>query len=163
MKLDVRHAYACSPERFWTMYWDDDFDAMLQRESAVQRTLIEERDEGNVLYRRVKFVPDRELPGPVAKLLGSNKLVYEQENHWDRATNTMRWRVLPTVLPGKLDAAGRFRVLPTASGCEQHVEGEITVNVMFVGGQIEKAIVGEVEKSYTKMAAACREWLRAHP
>ena len=159
MKLNVRHSFDCSPETFWEMYWDEAFDEALRAESGVQREVLEEREEDGVLIRRVRFTPDRELPGPVAALIGAKKLVYEQENRWERATNTMHWRVIPTILPGKLDAAGTFRVNETPEGCEQVVDGNINVNVRFIGGQIEKAVVGEVERSYEKTAATCREWL----
>lgn len=163
MKLFVRHTFDCTPERFWKMYWDPAFDATLQKEAAIRRDLLEERREGEVLVRRLRITPDRDLPGPVAALLGAKKLVYEQENRWDEARGVLHWRVIPTILPGKLDAKGQFRVGPAAGGCEQVVEGDIAVNVRFVGGQIEKAVVGEVEKSYDRTAAACREWLRTHP
>lgn len=159
MKLYVRHEFDCSPERFWEMYWDEAFDSELRAESAVQRELLEERTEGDVLVRRVRFTPERELPSAAAALLGAKKLVYEQENRWDKRASTLHWRVIPTILPGKLDAKGTFRVNKTDTGCEQVVEGNITVNVMLVGGQIEKAIVAEVEKSYDKTAAVCRRWL----
>lgn len=162
VKLYVRHTFPCDPETFWRMYWDDDFDAMMRRESTVERELLEQREVGGVLIRRVRFTPQRELPGPAAKVLGSKKLIYEQENRWDREASRMNWRVVPTVLPGKLDAKGTFVVKPAAGGCEQIVDGEITVNVMFIGGQIEKAVVAEVEQSYDKMAVVAREWLQKH-
>jgi KaiC/GvpD/RAD55 family RecA-like ATPase len=163
MKLHVRHRFDCTPDRFWKMYWDDAFDEQLRRESAVQRELLEERTEGTVLIRRVRLTPDRELPGAAAALLGARKLVYEQENRWDKSTSTMAWKVIPTILPGKLDARGTFQVVGAGTGCEQVVDGVISVNVMLVGGQIERAVVAEVEKSYDKMAITCREWLRTHP
>ncbi|MEQ1506113.1 MAG: DUF2505 domain-containing protein [Myxococcota bacterium] len=162
MKLTVRNAFDCPPEKFWEMYWDEAFDEMLRRETGVQREILEERTEGEVLVRRVRFTPDRELPAAAAAVLGAKKLVYEQENRWDRSNNTMHWRVIPTILPGKLDAKGTFRVEATPTGCQQVVEGDIVVNVRFVGGQIEKHVVGEVEKSYEKTAALIRDWLRAH-
>lgn len=160
MKLYVRHEFECTPARFWELYWDQGFDEALQRESAVTREVLEEKMEGDVLVRRVRFTPDRELPGPVASLIGAKRLVYESENRWDKSTSTLHWRILPTILPGKIDAKGTFKVNPTARGCEQVVDGNISVNVMLVGGQIEKAVVAEVEKSYDKTAAICREWLR---
>lgn len=159
MKLLVRHTFPCDPATFWKMYWDDAFDAELRKESAVERELLEERRDGSVLVRRVRLTPERELPGPAAKLLGSNKLVYEQENRWDEAAGRLEWRVIPTVLPGKLDAQGTFLVRGVPGGCEQVIEGEITVNVRFIGGQIEKLIVGEVQQSYDRMAEVCRRWL----
>lgn len=161
MKLYVRNAFDCTPGRFWEMYWDDAFDELVRKEAAVQRDILEERTEGDVLIRRVRFTPDRELPGPVATFLGAKKLVYEQENRWDKSNGTMYWKVIPTILPGKLDAKGTFRVVGTPDGCEQVVEGDISVNVMFIGGQIEKAVIAEVEKSYEKTAATCREWLKS--
>jgi hypothetical protein len=160
LKLNVRHAFDCTPETFWELYWDEAFDEALRADAGVQRELLEEREEDGVLFRRLRFTPDRELPAAAAALLGTKKLVYEQENRWDRATSTMHWRVVPTILPGKLDAQGTFRVETTPSGCEQVVEGDIIVNVRFIGGQIEKHVVGEVEKSYEKTAATCREWLK---
>lgn len=163
MKLLVRHRFDCTPERFWQMYWDPDFEAALRQQAAVQRELLEERREGDVVVRRLRFTPDRELPAAAAAVLGARKLVYEQENRWDERARVLHWRVIPTLLPGKLDAHGQFRVEAVPGGCEQLVEGDIQVNVRFVGGQIEKLVVAEVEKSYDKTAASCREWLAKHP
>jgi hypothetical protein len=163
VKLLVRHTFDCTPERFWQMYWDPEFDAMMRRNAAVQRELLEERREGDVVVRRLRITPERELPAAASALVGAKKLVYEQENRWDERNNVLHWRVIPTVLPGKLDAHGNFRVNAVPGGCEQVVEGEINVNVRFVGGQIEKFVVAEVEKSYEKTAATSREWLAKHP
>ena len=111
MKLFVGTSSHCTPARFWEMYWDPGLDEALRRDAAVTREVLEERTEGQVLIRRLRFTPDRELPGPVATLIGAKKLVYEQENRWDRATGTMHWKVIPTVLPGKLEAKGVFKVV----------------------------------------------------
>ena len=159
MRLHVRHTYPCPPETYWKLYWDPEFDQVLRRESKVERQLLEERRDGAILVRRLRFTPERELPGPVARLLGSSKLIYEQENRWDEAAGVLEWRVIPTILPGKLDARGKFTVRAAPGGCEQVVEGNITVSVPFLGGQIEKAVVGEVEKSYHRTAEVFRRWL----
>lgn len=160
MKIDVRHSYDCTPERFWEMYWDEGFDALLRRASAVQRELVEERREGEVVVRRLRFTPERELPSAMAAMIGSPRLTYEQENRWDRPASTLLWKVIPSFLPGRFDAAGKFEVRPTATGCEQVITGEVKVNVALVGGRIESAICSEIVESYAKTAAAGREWLR---
>ncbi len=160
MKLDIRHTFDCTPERFWEMYWSDELDAMLNEGSTIQRDLLEERREGDVLVRRLRFTPERELPAAAASLLGASKLVYEQENRFDRANSVLHWQVIPTILPGKLDARGKLEVRPTSGGCEQVVTGDITVQVRFIGGQIEKAVIAEVEKSWNRTAETCRAWLQ---
>lgn len=162
MKLSVRHRFDCTPERFWEMYWSESFDEMLNRESTVDRELLWEKDEGGVVTRRVRMTPRKELPRAVASLIGSSKLIYEQENAWHRDKGVLYWQVVPTILPGKLEAKGTLEIKPSGGGCEEVVDGNISVNVRFVGGKIEQMVVDEVSASYEKTAQVCREWLAKH-
>lgn len=141
------------------MYWDDAFDEVLYETTGVRRELVASREEGGIIIRRLRFVPDRDLPAPAASLLGTKRLTYEQENRFDPARDELAWKVLPTVLPGRLSAQGRFRIEELPGGCEQVIEGEIVVSVPLVGGQIEKAVVAEVERSYARTAVAARQWI----
>ncbi|MCB9669022.1 MAG: DUF2505 domain-containing protein [Alphaproteobacteria bacterium] len=160
MKLNVRYAYPCTPERYWEMYWDDAFDAQLQANSTVKRELVEETDAGGVVTRKLRFTPENELPGPVAAIVGTKKLVYDQVNVWDRAASVMSWEVLPTFLSSdKFSAKGVFKVVPKGPGCELQIDGDIDVKVRFIGGQIEKQIVSQIEDAYAKMHTASVAWL----
>ena len=159
MKLDITHHYPCTPEVFWEMFWDDDYDQRLSEGTAVTRQLIEEWEEDGQRCWRMRFIPDRELPRPVAKLLGSDKLVYDQKNRLDEANNTLHWEVIPTVLADKVVARGRMFVVPNDGGCDRVVKGEVTVNVPLVGGRIEKTILANVAESYDRAVEAALEWL----
>lgn len=160
MKLKVRYDYPCTPERYWEMYWDDEFDAKLQQDSTVKREVISQSDENGVLTRRLRFTPDAELPGPVAKVIGSKKLVYEQINVWDRAASTMTWKVLPTFISeDKFKAEGTFKVADEAPGCELQIDGTIDVKIRFIGGTVEKQVVAQIEDAYAKMHTASVAWL----
>jgi hypothetical protein len=147
---------------FWKMYWDEAYDRMLAEGSAVTREIVSQVDEAGVIVRRLRFTPHKELSRPMAKLIGSKKLIYEQENRWNVAASSMTWEVIPTVLPGKLSAKGTFDVVASGSGCQQVVEGDVSVNVRFIGGQIEKGIIQEVHKSYERSAVASNRWLADH-
>jgi hypothetical protein len=159
VKLLVRHPFSCSPEAFWDLYWSPEYDQALDADSEVRRELVVQRDEAGVIYRRVKFIPNKDLPGPIAALIGTPKFTYEQDNWFDRSKSQIRWVVLPGFLQGKFDAAGTLTVKATPAGCELVVEGDFTVHVRFVGGQIEKAVVSQVEQSYERLAAATRTLL----
>ena len=98
------------------------------------------------------MVPDRELPKPLAKLLGSNKLVYEQQCHLDRSQNQLTWEVIPAVFTDKITAKGTLTVVPTETGCVREVIGDVDVKVRLIGGRIEKAIISDVKKSYDRAA-----------
>jgi hypothetical protein len=159
MRLNVSHRFGCTPETFWNMYWDDSFEEVLNSSTDVNRELLEDSDDGKIYYRKLRFTPANDLPRPAAKVLGTNKLIYEQENTFDRSKSEMIWRVLPSLLPGRLNAGGLMKVTPDGSGCRLEVTGDIEVKVRFIGGQIEKMVVGQVESSYDKLADAARKWL----
>lgn len=163
MKLNVRYAYPCTPARYWEMYWDDAFDEKLQENSTVDRAVLEESDVDGILTRKLRFTPENELPGPVAKIVGTKKLVYDQLNVWSRADSLMTWEVLPTFLSSdKFVAKGTYKVVPTAGGCEVHIDGDIDVKIRFIGGQIEKQIVAQIDDAYARTHGASLAWLDEH-
>jgi hypothetical protein len=162
VKLAARHTFPVSPERLWEIYWDPAFEDRLKQGSTVQRDVLEHRDEGNVVYRRVRITPQKELPAPAAAIVGTKKLVYEQETRFDKSKGIVQWQVVPSFLPDKLDAKGQLRVEPAPGGCAIVIDGTIDVKVRFVGGQIEKAVVAEVEKSYDRLATEIRRWIADH-
>lgn len=159
MKLHVRNIYPCDVETWWKMYWDPEFEALLSSGSDLQRDVLSESDDADNNVRRVRFTPSQELPGPVAGLLGSSKLVYEQENRWEKAASVLHWQVFPTVMADKVTASGKFEVRATQQGCEQIVTGVISVKLRFFGGKIENVIVTQVENSFEAYARAARAWL----
>lgn len=160
MKIDVRHALPCSPTRFWALYWDDGFDELLRRHTAVRRELLSETWEGPVRVRRIRMVADRELPGPVAAALGSRTLTYEQENRFDPTRGEMKWSVMPGLLGGRFKASGRFRADDDGDDATiMRVDGDIGVSIPLLGGQIERLVVAEIERSYARLAETVREAL----
>lgn len=151
MKLQVRHVFDCTPDEFWTLFWDPAYDAALQARNGneVTRELLEEKDVGGKKHLRYRFTPKKTLPAPIAALAKTDRLIYEQENTFDRASGLLTWKVRPSVVPDKVTAEGTFRVTPRAAGgCERVVEGTIEVRVSFIGGKIEEAIVNDVKGAY---------------
>lgn len=160
MKLQARYTYDCTPEQYWEMYWDDGFDAKLQKNSTVAREVIEESDSGDVLTRKLRFTPHAELPTAAAKIIGSSKLVWDQVNHWHRSKSSLLWEVLPTFISSdKFTAKGDFRVVPNGSGCAVEVDGEIAVKIRFIGGQIESQVVSQIKDAYDNMDRVSKSWL----
>ena len=151
MKLQVRHVFDCTPDEFWNLFWNPAYDVALQtlNGNEVMRELLEERDVQGKKYLRYRFTPKKTLPAPIAALAKTDRLIYEQDNVFDRASGLLTWKVRPSVVPEKVTAEGTFRVTPRASGgCERVVDGKIEVRVSFVGGKIEEAIVNDVTRAY---------------
>ena len=91
MKLHITQDHTCTEDTFWEMYWADDFEAMLRECSTVDTEVIEESEENDVVKRRLRFTPHTDLPTPAAKLIGSKKLIYEQQNAFYRNKNELTW------------------------------------------------------------------------
>ena len=164
MKLSVRHTYPCSVERYWEMYWDDDFDEELQRDSTVIREVLENVEEAGILRRRLRFTSRDDLPTMIAKVVGSPKLSYEQVNLFKKAESSMLWEVLQDfVSSDRFNAKGSFVVIPKGEGCELQIDGEINVKVRFIGSQIESKVVAQIEEAYENMRKASLTWLQEHP
>ena len=163
MKLQVRHVFDCTPEEFWNLFWDPAYDAALQARNGneVKRELLEERDVAGKRHLRYRFTPKKTLPAPVAALAKTDRLIYEQDNVFDRASGLLTWRVRPSVVPDKVTAEGTFRVTPRAGGgCDRAVEGTIEVRVPFFGGKIEEAIVNDVKNAYEVATTVMNDLIR---
>ena len=158
MILNVRHTLPCAPDQFWDLFWDPEFERRLDASAEIQREMVELGPEiDGIQSWRIRMTPQRELPRAVAKLIGSKKLVYEQESRLDRSAGVLEWRVLPQVLADKVTAQGTMRIVPAAGGCERIVTGEISVRVPMLGGRIEKTIMSSVTDSYNRAAEVIAE------
>jgi hypothetical protein len=163
LKLHATHIFNCSVQRFWEIFWDKEYAQMLDAETGVRREILWNREDDTCRVWRVKVIPDDDLPGPVAKVAGTKKFIYEQENQLDRATHCMKWRVIPALQSGKIRAEGTMTIRAIPTGVERVVEGEVQVRIPLVGKRIEKAVVNSVTRSYDKAAEATQKWLLSHP
>ena len=160
MKLKVRQLYPCTPDQYWEMYWDEDFDAKLQEGSTVDRVVLTQTETDGILTRRLRFTPQADLPGPVAAIIGSPKLVWEQINKWSRPTGVLSFEVLPTFITAdKFSARGTFAVKAAPGGCAVEIDGDIEVRVRFIGGRIEAEVVKQIEDGYAQQKRVSDAWL----
>ena len=161
MKLHVQTDFSADPKTVWDVFEGDDFDRRLEQVTSVSRTTLDERPEGDVVVRRVKCVSKRDLPGFMARALGTKQLTYTQINRLDVAKTSMSWVVELPVLRDKVKVSGTTVIVATPSGSRRTVSGDVSVRIPLVGGRIEKTIVAEFERSYAGAAQIARELLSA--
>ena len=158
MKLFVESLLPVDPATAWELFESEAFEQRLAQQTRISSEKLEERPDGDQrVFRRMKYRSDSELPSVVAKALGSKNLNYEQSNHMNRATSRMEWTVQLPVLTDRVKVAGSTTIYPHPQGCRRVVDGDITVNVPLVGGQIEKVVVQEFEKSMTRAVDIVRQ------
>ncbi len=161
MQFRISHRFACTPERFWALVREPRYEAELQRDSSFDVTVLQREEQGSRLLERFKVVSRTPLPALAQRAAGVDRITYEQELNSDSVTRTATWKVKTYFLSDKIRCGGTSRVIPgPGGGCERVLEGEITVGVALVGGQIEKQIVDQLTASYDKAARVIEKLLK---
>ena len=157
MKLSIRNTFPCDATTLWEVFDSPEFDRRLEAESGVRREVVSESQDGDIGVRVLRCISKKELPGFMAKAMGSKHLEYTQTSRFDPKTNTLEWDVVPTVMADRVTAKGRTTVTSAGDGCERHVQGEIKVRLPLVGGRIEKKLMEEIGSSYERAAEITNE------
>lgn len=161
-KLSLTHLFPCTPAELFDLLDDPALDEVQSREANMQREVVERRVETDgTRFKRVRCRPNRTLPGFLAPLVGPEGLVYFQVTRADAAAGLIRWSVEAPAMGERLEVGGTTRIEPHAEGCRRTIEGQVTVKVRLLGGQIERFVADEVQKSYDRTARAMAAFIAA--
>lgn len=164
MKFRCEHRFAnISLSEFERLYFSEEFNVALCKAVNLQRTLVS-RDEANGRLKRVvKVAPDREIPAPAARILGSNKIEYTETIEYSLGSGRVNWSTVSSVMTDKVDSRGTVSFSSIGGQVVRTVEGDVTVRIPLVGGTVEKFIIADIEKSYERAAEFTRTWIASHP
>ena len=157
MKLHLESDLSFDPATAWSIFESPEFEARLEDATDLVCTLLEERMEGAIKVRRLKYESKRDLPAIAGKALGMKRLTYEQHNRFDAEKSALSWKVVLPVLTDRVSVSGVTTILPTPTGARRVVDGDIEVRMRLVGGQIEKAVVAEFERGMVRAVDLVRE------
>ncbi len=144
------------------LYFEETFNIALCEALRMGRKLELREEANNVLTRRVRVSPQREIPGPVAKLLGGRSIDYFETVIYTWGTMKGTWTTESSVLADKIESFGTFQFLKHPQGVLRVVEGEVKVKVFGVGGVAERFIVADVERGYQAAASFTNRWIEEH-
>ena len=157
MKLYLASDLDFSPETAWSIFESPEFEKRLEDATDLVCTVLEEKMEGEIKVRRLKYESKRDLPKMVAKALGASRLTYEQHNRFDPAKSQLTWKVVLPVLADRVKAGGTTTISATSKGARRVVDGDVTVKMRLIGGQIEKAVVAEFERGMARAVDLVRD------
>jgi hypothetical protein len=160
MKFRVEHIIPnISLEAFETLFFDEPFNIALCQAVNLARTLESRTVEGGRLERATRIGPDREIPGPVAKVLGTNKFEYTEHIDYVLGSFKGAWKTVPAMMADKVESAGTFSFVARGKDVARVVEGDVKVKIFGLGSVIERFVVADVERSYDQAAEFTRQWL----
>lgn len=159
VKLYVEDHLPAPPSIVWEVFESDEYKERYREETGDELSLVERTFEGDVEVQRIRNEPNRELPGIVARALGAKKLCFTQENRLDLTKGRMDWVVTLDVLSDLVSVRGTTTCTDDGDGTKRVIDGEIKVKVPVVGGQIERLVVAEFEKSMRRAVELALEMI----
>jgi len=164
VKIQATHDLPCSVETFWELFFDEAYNAAVDRElDLAENQVLAREDDGDIVRMTVRVAPRREIPAAVRKVLRSATLAYTEHREIDLAASRLAWRVThEAVGPRRLICDGDLRVEPLGPDhCRRILGGAIQVRIPVVGRFIEKAIASDVVRCYDVAAAFLPRWLES--
>lgn len=88
---------------------------------------------------RVQYRFEGEISSAARRVLDPDRLTWVQESRFDHTSLSATFSMVPDHYAGRLRCVGTFRLVPAESGCERHVEIDLSVRVPVVGRAVEGA------------------------
>lgn len=164
-KFTVTHEIHCNAERFWKVFLDKEFNNELFKNylgfPAFQ--IVEQTESDTEIVRKITGQPKMDMPGPIAKLLGSN-FGYREEGMLNKKAGLWRWKMIPSTLADKLRNEGTMRVEPVGDSKVRRI-AEITIEakIFGVGGLLESTSEKQLREGWDRSAQFMNDWLKKHP
>ena len=159
MHFRFEHDFDIEPAPYWDLFFSEDYNVDLYRQLKMKdRVVLEQREDGNLLKRSVRFSPEEEIPAVFRSVI--KDLGYTERDVFDRARSSMEVVIEPELMKSKFDFRGVYSVRPSGPGkCKRLFEGDIKVSIMLIGGQIEKYMIDRLRTSYDIAADVTRRWI----
>jgi hypothetical protein len=160
----MRHELECDCERFWKLFFDEEFNVALFKALEFPAwKLLESKETDSEIIRTVKATPKMGAPAAVAKLLGSS-FGYDEEGRFNRASKTLKFVIKTNVMTDKLRNEGTVKCEPRGDGKSTRVVEIIAEAKVFgLGGVIESSFEKSFRTGWQKSADFINKWVKEHP
>jgi hypothetical protein len=160
MKFAIAHEFDCDAKTYWEIFFDLDYQKeMYSGLNIKERTVLMFEEDDQEIRRKIKVVPQRDLPGALKSVLKGD-LGYIEHNVYHKGKDLMDVRIEPTLMGDRFKMKAEFRVVTLGpKRVRREFAGEMTVSVPLLGGQIEKLILADVRKSYDQAAITTARWV----
>nr|HEX4315000.1 DUF2505 domain-containing protein [Kofleriaceae bacterium] len=140
------------------------FDAEHQRRqddvlAIASREVLDLTDGGDVLVRRCRVVPQRQLPAVVRPFV-AGELAYVETATWRRRDDLIELDIQPSLLGGRARITGTYKLEQRgADAVHRRYAGEVRVDLPLIAGRVERGIAAEFAAGVPKAAAVTQHWL----
>lgn len=164
-RITVTHDLDCTTERFWKLYWDEDYTRaqLLEGLGFGQAEFLAFDETEQEIHRRMRITPRLIVPAAVERVIGP-ALAMEERGRFDKTSQTFHWRQVLAVLPEKLVPSGTVRVDPLGDArCRRTSDLQFEAKIFGVGKLIEDIAVKNMRRGFDEAAEFMNRWLAKHP
>ena len=165
LEFTLRHEIDCSRERFWELFFDDDFtrDMIVGGLDFASCDIDPIRESGDRRTRTMRVIPKLDVPAAVAKLLGP-KLGYTEEGTFFGGKELWTYTLRLSVLSERIRLGGKLKIEPIDdTKCRRISDLWCEVKILGLGKMVEKAAEKNMRDGWNKSAAWMNRWLADHP
>lgn len=160
-KFTVTHEINCNVDTFWRLFLDKTFNETLYKEALgfPEFTILEQRETDTEIFRKATGQPKMDVPGPVAKVLGS-KFSYTEEGKLNKATRIWTFKLTPSAMPDKIRNEGVVRAEPIGDNKVRRIaEIVVEAKVFGIGGLIESSAEKQLRDGWDRSAVFTNKWI----
>lgn len=165
IRQSLEHEIHCPAERMWALFFDDQFnvDMYVGGLGFPKCEVVEKRDDGKILHRKMECVPKADLPRALVKIIG-DKTGYAEIGDWVRSAGEWRWKLNLFAFGDKVDVGGTMRLEPLPNGhCLRVTPFHVEAHVFGIKKLVEKASADNVANGWNSSAAWINGWLAKNP
>ena len=159
MNFVFAHEFDIDAEGFWKMFFSHEYEQALWKHLKLRNpTILERKDEGNTYRRSVRLEPEMEVPSWAASVVSNTGYIEHDVLHRDRSS--MDVRIEPLMMKDRMQLHGAFKVTPLSPGrCRREFSGDIKINVLLIGGKMEKFMIDRMREGYDAAAVMTRDFI----
>ena len=159
-KFTVTHEINCNEETFWKLFLDKEFNERLYKHLGFpQFTILSQEENDQKVTRKVHGQPKMDMPGPVAKLLGSS-FSYDEEGALDKKSKVWSWKMTPSALADKMRNGGTMRVEKVGDDKVRRIADiDIEAKIFGVGGLIESSAEKQLRQGWDDSAVYMNNYI----
>ncbi|GGU10759.1 DUF2505 family protein [Streptomyces lateritius] len=148
-KFTITHELRGAAPEAWVLLLDDEFVGEVYRQDLGYRqwAVSERTEDSGKTTRKVLMTPNRSMPGPVAKVFGSD---YQESEHsvFSPSARVWQWNRVSSTMADKLRQEGLVRIEEAGAGSRMVIQTVIEAKIFGVGPQVESTF----KKAYREEA-----------
>ena len=165
MRFRIEQQFPADPATLCLALVDPSYlsDAIARLPDVAAPIVVSQRRdaETGAVHQAVRYAFTGHLPGAVTRVVSPERLTWIEDSTVDVKGMSAAFRIVPEYYKNLFTCSGTWSLTLRPGGCSRVIEGSMKVNspIPFVGGQVEKAIVGGLRDRLDKEPAAFTWWI----